>query len=49
MTSCGIAQAFHFKKAHLVKTASENVDDVAVVGSSFREIIVELTEVSNRA
>lgn len=44
MASRGVAKAFHFEKANLVETASENVDYVAVVGRSLRKVIIKLSK-----
>lgn len=42
MATRRVAETFHFKKANLVETAGEDVDYVAVVGSSLRKVIIEL-------
>lgn len=46
MATGGIAEALHFKEANLIKAASKYVDYVAIVGSSFREVIIKLSRVS---
>lgn len=49
MATGGVAKALHFKEANLVKAASEDVNYVAIVGSPFREVIIELSGVSKMA
>ena len=41
MATSGICKAFHFEKTNLVKAASEDVDDVAVVSSALGKVVVE--------
>ena len=38
----GVGQPLHFEETNLIKTASKDVDDVAIVCCSLGEIVVEL-------
>lgn len=42
MATGGVAKALHFKEANLIKAASKYVNYVAIVGSPFRKVIIEL-------
>jgi hypothetical protein len=42
MPASGVAQALHLEQSYLIKTASEDVNDVAVVRRPFRQIVIEL-------
>lgn len=43
MASRRVAEALHLKEADLVEAAGEDVDDVAVVSSPLREVVIELS------
>lgn len=47
MTSGRVCKSFHFKKSNLIKTACKDINDMAIVGSSLGQVVVELELVSN--
>lgn len=46
MSACGICEALHFQETNLIQTASENVNNVAIMGSPLGKIVIELTMIS---
>lgn len=43
MSTSRIRKALHLEKSDLVQAAGKNVNDVAIMGSSFGKVIVELS------
>jgi hypothetical protein len=46
MASCRVAQTLHLEESDLIETSCKNVDNVAVVGYSFRKVVIELLELA---
>ena len=44
MASCRVAQTLHLEESDLIETPCKDVDNVAVVGYSFRKVVIELLE-----
>ena len=42
MTSSKVGEVLHLQHTDLIKTSSENIDNVAIVGRAFGEGVVEL-------
>lgn len=42
MTTGVVGKVLHFQKANLIKTAGENVDNMAVIRSTLCKAVVEL-------
>lgn len=42
MTSSEIGEVLHFQQTDLIKAASENIDNMTIVGSALSEGIIEL-------
>ena len=43
MAARRITKALHLQKTNLVETSSKDIDNMAIMGSSFSEIVVELS------
>lgn len=42
MTASKVGEILHFQQTDLIKTAGENIDNMAIVGSALSEGIIEL-------
>lgn len=43
MATSEVDQILHFQKANLIETAGKDINDMAVIGSAFSEIVIELS------